>query len=99
MPFNRVGKLPRTHTAAAWLAILLPLAAAACAYEPPDAADRAKPTYQADVAECQEFGEKEGHRLVIAYGGLFLTYPISLPIEEWRQTRKCMARKGYVASG
>ena len=34
----------------------------------------------------------------MAYGGLFLSYPISLPIEQWRQTRKCMIRKGYVAS-
>jgi hypothetical protein len=85
--------------AAASLALLLPLAVTACAYAPPNSADRDKPTFQADLAECQAFGDKEGHRRVIAYGGLFLTYPISLPIEQWRQTRKCMAGKGYTASG
>jgi hypothetical protein len=91
----------QTHGAAAFvlLALLALPAVAACTYEPPNAADRDKPTYQADLAECQAFGDKEGHRRVLAYGGLFLTYPISLPVEEWRQTRKCMTGKGYTANG
>jgi hypothetical protein len=79
------------------VAVLLALAVAACAYRPPNSADLGKPSYQADLAECKTYGEREGHRRVLAYGGLFLTYPISLPIEEWRQTRKCMVGKGYVA--
>ena len=87
------------HAASGWLAIPLVVAVAACTYEAPNSADRAKPTYQADLAECQAFGDKEGHRLVLAYGGLFLTYPFSLPYEEWRQTRISMIVKGYAAYG
>jgi hypothetical protein len=87
-----------TFSPTARLAVLLPLALAACSYEPPNAADSAKPTYQADLIDCRAFGVTEGHRLAVAYGGLFLSYPISLPIVEWRQMRKCMARRGYVAS-
>jgi hypothetical protein len=36
--------------------------------------------------------------LVMSKGGLVLSYPISLPIEEQRQTRECMDGKGYAAS-
>jgi hypothetical protein len=75
------------------------LAVAACAYSPPQPADTAKPSYQSDLAACETAGDKEAHRLVMSRGGLFLTYPISLPIEELLQTRKCMTGKGYVASG
>ena len=73
------------------------LAVAACGYSPADPADAAKPSYQADLAACEVAGDKEAHRLVMSFGGLFLTYPISLPIEEERQTRKCMVGKGYAA--
>jgi hypothetical protein len=75
------------------------LAVAACGYAPPNAADRAKPTYQSDLAGCQTSGDKEAHRLVMSRGGLFLTYPISIFVEEHRQVGKCMDGKGYVASG
>jgi hypothetical protein len=74
------------------------LAVAACGYTPPNAADENRPTYQADLAACQASGDKEAHRLVMTKGGLFLTYPISLPIEEHRQTSKCMDAKGYAAN-
>ncbi len=74
------------------------LAVAACGYTPPNAADRARPSYAADLAACQTAGDKEAHRLVMSRGGLFLTYPISLPIEEQLQTRKCMDGKGYAAA-
>jgi hypothetical protein len=74
------------------------LAIAACGYTPPNAADTAKSTYQADLAACQTSGDKEAHRVVMSRGGLFLTYPISLPLEETRQVSKCMAGKGYAAS-
>jgi hypothetical protein len=75
-----------------------PLAVAACAYAPPNAADATRPSYVADLAACQVAGDKEAHRLVMSRGGLFLTYPISLPIEQGVQTRKCMDSKGYAAS-
>jgi len=75
------------------------LAVAACGgYSPPNSADTARPTYTADLAACQTAGDKEAHRLVMSRGGLFLTYPISLPIQEYLQTSKCMTGKGYVAS-
>ena len=74
------------------------LAVAACGYAPANPADTAKPTYQSDLAACQTSGDKEAHRLVMSRGGLFLTYPISLPIVQARQTRKCMDGKGYAAN-
>ena len=74
---------------------LLAIGACGTGYAP---ADIARPTYQSDLAACQTAGDKEAHRLVMSRGGLFLTYPISLPIEEDRETRKCMAAKGYAAS-
>ncbi len=73
------------------------LAVAACGYAPPNPADTAKPSYTADLAACQTAGDKEAHRLVMSRGGLFLTYPISLPIEQRLQTRKCMVGKGYAS--
>jgi len=71
------------------------LALAACAYDPPMRADHASATYQKDLASCQDAGEKEAHRRVMASGILFLTYPVSLPVEQRVQTRKCMEGKGY----
>jgi hypothetical protein len=73
---------------------LVLIALAGCGYTP---ADTARPSYQSDLAACQVSGDKEAHRLVMSLGGLFMTYPISLPIEELRQTRKCMDGKGYAA--
>jgi hypothetical protein len=61
-------------------------------------ADTARPTYAADLTACQTSGDKEAHRLAMSRGGLFLTYPISLPIVEHIQTHKCMAGKGYAAA-
>ena len=72
-------------------------ALAACSYTPPNPADAARPSYAADLAACETAGDNEAHRLVMSRGGLFLTYPISLPIEQWLQTRKCMDGKGYAA--
>jgi hypothetical protein len=70
-------------------------ALAACAYDPPMRADHASAAYQKDLAACQDAGEKEAHRRVMASGILFLTYPVSLPVEQRVQTRKCMEGKGY----
>jgi hypothetical protein len=70
----------------------------ACTYAPPHASDTARPTYKSDLAACRISGDKEAHRLVMSQGGMFLTYPISIFIQEHRQIRKCMDGKGYVAS-
>lgn len=74
------------------------LVVVACSYSPPNAADTTRPAYQSDLAACRTSGDKEAHRLVMSEGGLFLTYPISIFVEEHIQLRKCMSGKGYVAS-
>jgi hypothetical protein len=71
----------------------------ACGCTPPNAADTDRPSYAADLAACETAGDEEAHRLVMSRGGLFLTYPISLPIERHLQIGKCMDRKGYAAKG
>ncbi len=71
------------------------LVLAGCAYDPPMRADHASATYRKDLVACQDAGDKEAHRRVMASGILFLTYPASLPIQQRIQTRKCMEGKGY----
>ena len=83
---------------ATWLRLGPLLAMTACGYAPPNSADTARPSYQADLAACQTSGDKEAHRLVMSRGGLFLSYPISIFVEEHLQVRKCMDGKGYAAS-
>jgi hypothetical protein len=77
--------------------LLVIVTLAGCGYSPPNEADTARPSYQSDLTACQGSGDKEAHRLVMSRGGLFLTYPISLPIVESIQMRKCMDGKGYAA--
>lgn len=81
-----------------WLIAPL-LAVAACRYSPPSPADTGRPGYQADLAACQDSGDKEAHRLVMSTGGYFLTYPISTWMLDRREVRKCMQGKGYAANG
>ena len=74
----------------------VPLALGGCSsYDPAMQADHASPAYQKDLIACQAAGDKEAHRRVIASGILFMTYPISLPIQQRIQTRKCLEGKGY----
>jgi hypothetical protein len=82
-----------------FLLLGLLLAVTACGYSAPNVADTTRPSYAADLAACQTAGDKEAQRLVMSKGGLFLTYPISLPIEQRLQIRKCMNGKGYAARG
>ena len=76
------------------LACALPLALAACA-DPPMRPGQTAAAYQSDLSACHDAGAKEAHRRVMASGGLFLTYPVSLPIQRRIQTRRCMEGKGY----
>ena len=71
------------------------LGLASCAYDPPMKADHAAAAYRKDLADCQTAGDKEAARRVMASGGLFLTYPVSLPIMQRIETRRCLERKGY----
>ena len=72
---------------------------AGCAYDPPMRADHRSPGYRKDLAECQAAGDKEAERRVMARGPYFLSYPVSLPIFERIETRKCLERKGYRREG
>jgi hypothetical protein len=75
------------------------LVVAACANAAPNAADTARPAYQADLAACQTSGDAEAHRQVMSRGGYFLTYPISTWMLDRREVRKCMQGKGYAGDG
>ncbi|MBV8094768.1 MAG: hypothetical protein JOY71_15590 [Acetobacteraceae bacterium] len=75
--------------------ICLLLLVAGCAYDPPMAADHAAPKYKTDLAACQDSAGKEASRRVKARFPLFVTYPISFPVEKRIETRKCMEGKGY----
>ncbi len=77
----------------------LGLALASCSYDPPIQGDHASVAYRADLAACQEAGEKEARRRVMASGILFLTYPISLPVKVRIETRRCLEGKGYRLEG
>jgi hypothetical protein len=72
---------------------LLPLLLAnvGCAYDPPMAGDHAAPKYQADLDACTLAAEKYTKSLFY----LFITYPISLPIEERARMATCMEQHGY----
>ncbi len=83
----------RCSTSAVLVAAVLVLSG--CAYDPPMKADHASAKYRADLAACQESGDREANRRVKARGILFLTYPMSLPIERRVQTRRCLEGKGY----
>lgn len=71
------------------------LIVAGCAYDPPMRADHHASAYRTDLAVCQEAGSKEADRRVLASGLLFLTYPVSQPVQTRIATRKCMEGKGY----
>ena len=77
----------------------LSLGLASCAYDPPMKVDHASATYRRNLADCQTAGDQEAERRVLASGGLFLTYPVSLPIMERIETRRCLERKGYHREG
>ncbi len=75
------------------------LGLAGCAYDPPMRADHAAAAYRKDLTACQSAGDKEAYRKVMARGPYFLTYPVSLPILERVETRKCLEGKGYHLKG
>ncbi len=71
---------------------------AGCAFDPPVAGDHHAPKYVSDLAACREAAGKAAHHAVISRGYLFLTYPVSYPIEKRAALRKCMVDKGYTLS-
>jgi hypothetical protein len=77
------------HVRLGLLPLLLTLAA--CAYDPPMAADHAAPKYQADLDACTLAAEKYTKSRFY----LFITYPVSLPIEERARMATCMEQHGY----
>jgi hypothetical protein len=81
------------YTSGAALACLMMLTA--CAYDPPVVGDRRTSGYQTDLTVCRGIADKNANRQVRSSGLLFLTYPVSLPVKERAETRKCMVGKGY----
>ena len=71
---------------------------AGCAYDPPIAGNHQTPKYADDLNACRETAAKAAHLTVIGRGYLFLSYPLSYPIEKRSQMRKCMVAKGYALS-
>jgi hypothetical protein len=80
------------------LALTSALAVAACAYDPPVRADHQSARYQADLVACRKEGTAAADKRTVAYGYLFLSYPISYPIVRREEIRKCMQGRGYALS-
>ena len=75
--------------------VLLALGLSACAYDPPMQADHASAAYQANLHACRKSAAVAASRTVHATGPMFLTYPISYPIQKRIEVRRCMEGKGY----
>jgi hypothetical protein len=91
------GMTALTNPVPARLATLAILGAmlAACAYDPPVVADHRASAYQTDLTACRGIADRNAHHQVMSSGPLFLTYPLSLPLKERIETRRCMVGKGY----
>lgn len=68
---------------------------AGCSYEPA-LQSAPKPGYSADLGACRETAEKAADRRVITRGYLYFSYPVSYPLIERAELRKCLESKGYV---
>lgn len=76
------------------------LAVAGCyGYEPPVAADRAAPQYQADLAACQEESVDAVNKRNAKTGLDWFSSPVRRPFQIRAAIRACVAGKGYAAAG
>lgn len=75
--------------------IMLALGLVACAYDPPMQANHGSAVYQADLRACRKSAATTASRTVHATGPMFMTYPISYPIQDRIDIRRCMQAKGY----
>ena len=71
---------------------------AGCAYDPPIRGDHHAQKYVEDLNACRETATAAARHAVISRGYLFLSYPISYPIEKRSAIRTCMVGKGYTLS-
>jgi hypothetical protein len=85
------------HLRSVELLLICAFGMSACSNSPPNAGDLNRPSYQADLAACQETADKAAHHHVIAYGEDWFTYPVSLLVLRHREMNKCMQGKGYVS--
>jgi hypothetical protein len=85
------------HLRTVKLLLICAFGMSACSYSPPNAGDLNRPSYQADLAACQETADKAAHHQVIAYGEDWFIYPISLLVLKHREMNKCMQGKGYIS--
>ena len=73
---------------------------AACGdYVPPVQAERSSAKYKADLAACQQTGDKEAKRRTWAFFFNLATFPVSLPVLQRREITRCMTAKGYTLEG
>lgn len=83
---------------AATLASLLALGACS-GYDPPVRADRAAPSYQADLAACRADAaaavDRENAKTVLAW----VSSPVRRPGQVRAGVRACLAGKGYTLDG
>ena len=88
-----------TRGAAAAVWALAGLVAGCGGYDPPVVADHDSPAYQKDLAACQKSGGAAADRIAKATFPMFVSYPVSWPIEQRIQISRCMTAKGYKDRG
>ena len=93
----RRGGGATTAAAAAWA--LAGLVAGCGGYDPPVVADHDSAAYRKDLTACQTSGGAAADRIAKATFPMFMTYPISWPIEQRIQISRCMMAKGYKDRG
>lgn len=92
---------PGAAAAAALVAagVLIGLTGGCGNYDPPVVADHDSAAYQKDLTACQTSGGAAADRIAKATFPMFVSYPISWPIEQRIQISRCMTAKGYKDRG
>lgn len=65
-----------------------------CSYQP-TVAGAPKPEFAADLGACRDTAEKAAHHRVISHGYYYFSYPVSYPLIERSELRRCLKDKGY----
>ena len=78
--------------------LLMALLAGCAAYEPPGL-DRARPSYQADLDECQQNEPDEVDAYNAKIGLRWFVSPVRRPFQVRAAIRSCMTKKGYQVAG
>jgi hypothetical protein len=73
--------------------VLAPIAA--CGYEPPVQADKAKPAYAGDLESCQDSAGDTVNKRNAKTGLAWFSSPVRRWGQKRDEVRNCMAGKGY----